>query len=121
MAPKTAKARQGETQPVVAPYTPTPKEDRAIQALSHRRAAKSPAPRITVTHTKGKPAQIASDHPDPITGGQLLMAALGTTSHAFAYGLLDQLVDAGSKGAKADEDGVNFMLAVIAGLEPRDE
>ncbi len=121
MATKTAKARQAEAKPVAAPYRPTPKEDRAIQALSHRRAAKHPTPRIKVTHTKGKPAQIASDHPDPITGGQLLMAALGTTSHDFAYGLLDQLVDAGSKGTKADEDGINFMLAVIAGLEPRDE
>jgi hypothetical protein len=121
MATKTAKARQTETKPVAAPYTPTPKEGQVIQALSHRRAAKSAAPRITVTHTKGGPAQIASDHPDPITGGQLLMAALGTTSQAFAYGLLDQLVGAGSKGAKADADGINFMLAVIAGLEPRDE
>ena len=121
MATKTAKARQAEAKPVAAPYRPTPKEDRAIQALSHRRAAKPAAPRITVTHTKGKPAQIASDHPDPTTGGQLLMAALGTTSHAFAYGLLDQLVEAGSKGAKADQDGINFMLAVIAGVEPRDE
>src|SRR4051812_22706636 len=123
MATKTAKARQAEAKPVAAPYRhrPTPKEDRAIQALRHRRAAKHPTPRIKATHTEGKPAQIASDHPDPITGGQLLMAALGTTSQAFAYGLLDQLVDAGSKGAKADEDGINFMLAVIAGLEPRDE
>ena len=121
MATKTTKARQAEAKPVAAPYRPTPKEDRAIQALSHRRAAKPAAPRITVTHTKGKPAQIASDHPDPTTGGQLLMAALGTTSHAFAYGLLDQLVEAGSKGSKADEDGINFMLAVIAGLEPKDE
>ncbi len=83
---KTTKARQAETKPMVAPYTPTPKEDRAIQALSYRRAEKHPAPRIKVTHTKGKPAQIASDHPDPITGSQLLMAALGTTSHDFAYG-----------------------------------
>src|SRR4051794_32591467 len=124
MATKTAKARQAEakpTKPLAAPYRPTPKEDRAIQALRYRRAEKHPTARIKVTHTKGGPAQIASDHPDPITGGQLLMAALGTTSHAFTYGLLDQLVDAGSKGAKADEDGINFMLAVIAGLEPRDE
>ena len=75
MATKTTKARQAEAKPVAAPYRPTPKEDRAIQALSRRRAAKPAAPRIMVTHTKGKPAQIASDHPDPITGGRLLMAA----------------------------------------------
>src|SRR5215207_10882152 len=121
MATKTAKAKQAETKPVVAPYTPTPKEDRAIQALSHRRAAKHPVPRIKVTHTNGKPAEINSDHPDPITGGQLRMAALGTTSYDFSYGLLDQLAHASSKGSKADEDGLNFALAVVMGLEPRDE
>src|SRR5215207_2300427 len=116
MATKTTKTRQAETKPVVAPYTPTPREDRAIQALKHRRAAKPPTPRITVTHTEGEPAEIASDHPDPITGVQLRMAALGTTSDDFAYELLDQLAQASSKGSKADEDGLNFMLAVIAGV-----
>jgi hypothetical protein len=49
------------------------------------------------------------------------MAALGTTSYDFSDGLLDQLANASSKGAKSDEDGINFMLAVIAGVEPRDE
>src|SRR5215207_10657003 len=121
MATKTTKTKQAETKPVVAPYTPTPKEDRAIQALSHRRAAKHPVPRIKVTHTNGKPAEIRSDHPDPITGGQLRMAALGTTSYDFSCGLLDQLAHASSKGSKADEEGIDFMLAVIAGVEPRDE
>jgi len=121
MTIKTAKARQAEPKPVAVPYTPTPKEDRAIQALRQRRAAKQPVPRIKVTHTKGEPAQISSDHPDPMTGAQLRMAALGTTSDDFSDGLLDQLAHASSKGAKADEDGINFMLAVIAGLEPRDE
>jgi hypothetical protein len=120
-ATKTEKAKQAKTKPVVAPYTPTPREDRAIQALKHRRAAKPPTPRITVTHTEGKPAQIVSDHPDPITGVQVRMAALGTTSHDFSCELLDQLAHASSKGSKADEDGINFMLAVIAGVEPKDE
>src|ERR1044071_4207674 len=109
MITKTAKAKRARTTGVVAPYTPTPREDRAIQALKHRSAAKHPTPRITVTHTEGEPAQIASDHLDPVTGGQLLMAALGTTSHDFSYGLLDQLAHASSKGSKTDEDGLNFM------------
>jgi hypothetical protein len=121
MATKTTKAKRAETKPVVAPYTPTLREDRTIQTLKHRRAAKPPTPRIKVTHTEGEPAEISSDHPDPITGGQLRMAALGTTSHDFAFGLLNQLAQASSKGSKADEDGINFMLAVIAGIEPRDE
>jgi len=49
------------------------------------------------------------------------MAALGTTSYDFADGLLTQLARASSKGSKADENGINFMLAAIAGIEPKDE
>ena len=88
MAAKRAKARKAETKPVVAPYTPTPKEDRAIQALRQRRAARPPTPRIKVTYKEGEPAQIVPDHPDPVVGSELRRAALGTTSHDFSYGLL---------------------------------
>jgi hypothetical protein len=121
MPTKTAKAKEAEAKPVAVPYAPTPKEDRAVQALSHRRAAKHPVPRIKVTHAKSGPAEIRSDHPDPMTGIQVRMTALGTTSYDFSCALLDQLAHASSKGAKVDEDGINFMLAVIAGVEPRDE
>ena len=49
------------------------------------------------------------------------MQALGTTSIDFSSGLLGQLANAASKGPNADEDGINFMLSVVKGLEPRDE
>jgi hypothetical protein len=49
------------------------------------------------------------------------MQALGTASVDFSHGLLGQLANAASKGPKADEDATNFALAVVTGLEPRDE
>jgi len=49
------------------------------------------------------------------------MQALGTASVDFSHGLLGQLANAASKGPKADEDANNFALAVVMGLEPRDE
>ena len=120
MAAKSAKARKAETKPVVAPYELTPEQNRALRSLFDQKAAKRPVPRMKVTQ-EGDRARIAPDHPDPIAGSVLLTHALGTTSDDFSDGLLNQLVSAGSKGAKADESGINFMLAVVTGLEPRDE
>jgi hypothetical protein len=50
-----------------------------------------------------------------------LLKAVGSTDGDFLRGLTTQLVNAGSQGPKADEHGINFMLAVIKGIEPRDQ
>ncbi len=39
----------------------------------------------------------------------------------FLNGLLKQLANAGSQGESVDESGLNFMLAVIKGVEPKDQ
>jgi hypothetical protein len=49
------------------------------------------------------------------------MAAIGTTSPDFLAGLVTQLANAGSKGKNLDQAGINFMLAVVKGIEPKDE
>jgi len=51
----------------------------------------------------------------------LLTQALGTTSYDFSDGLLSQLLGAGSQDPQARERDLNFMLAVVTGLEPKDE
>ena len=51
----------------------------------------------------------------------LLMEALGTTDPDFLDGILCQLFKVGSRGGKADERGLNFMLSVVKGVKPRDE
>jgi hypothetical protein len=48
------------------------------------------------------------------------MRAIGTADLDFCDGLTLQLVNA-SKGQGPSEKAVNFMLAVIKGIEPRDE
>jgi hypothetical protein len=50
-----------------------------------------------------------------------LLRAVGSTDGDFLHGLTKQLVNAGSQGPKADEDGINFMLAVVKGIEPKDQ
>jgi hypothetical protein len=46
---------------------------------------------------------------------------LGSSDSAFLYGLTKQLINAGSQGPAPDESGMNFMLAVIKGIDPRDQ
>jgi hypothetical protein len=50
-----------------------------------------------------------------------LLKAIASTDGDFLHGLTKQLVNAGSHRPKADEHGINFMLAVVKGIEPRDE
>jgi len=52
-------------------------------------------------------------------GGAALMAALGTGDRHFMGGLLMQLGKI--SGQTADPEGLNFLLAAVEGIEPRDE
>ena len=71
--------------------------------------AKRQAPRIKM---RGK---------EMIVSREDMMRALGTDSAEFTDGVLRQLANAVSLGGGADEEAINFALAVIAGIEPKDE
>lgn len=94
-------------------YEPTAREQASISAVSARM---KPSPRFNVKGT-----EIENNHPDPATGTALLMEALGTTDLDFLVGLTKQLANAGTKGQKLDESALNFMLAMVKGIEPRDQ
>ena len=79
--------------------------------------AKRQAPRIKMKNGK----EMRVDHKDEVVGWQHLMASLGTDSADFMSGAISQLANAVSKGEDANEQGINFALAVIAGVEPQDE
>jgi len=49
------------------------------------------------------------------------MEALGGADQDFVNGLLSQLANAGSKGRQIDERGLNFMLSVAKGIQPKDQ
>ena len=96
----------------------TSQERTAIEKFLARNAA-NPAPRLKVQ--KGQTATISPDHPNVLVGQTLLMDALGTGDLDFYNGLLNQLATAGSKGGQVDERGLNFMLSVMKGVQPRDQ
>ena len=49
------------------------------------------------------------------------MGALGTTDTDFMDGLITQLANAGTQGRTVDGRGLNFMLSVVKGVEPKDQ
>jgi len=69
----------------------------------------------------GAKGAVTIDYPDKAFGQIALLKAVGTSDDDFLAGLLKQLINAGSQGPNADESGTNFMLAVVKGVEPRDQ
>jgi hypothetical protein len=82
-------------------------------------ARKKAAPRLKVG--PGAKGAVTVDYPDKAFGQIALMKALGTTDEDFLKGLVAQLVSVGSQGSTPEESGTNFMLAVVKGIEPRDQ
>ncbi len=105
---------------VAKPYEQTPEERVAVKAMAARKKELPVAPRVKVSE-KGGVAQLSLDHPDFAVGHILLMEALGTAELDFLNGLLGQLANAGSQGKSVDESGLNFMLSVMKGIEPKDQ
>ena len=99
------------------PYEPTPMEAEAIAAYRAAKGARGPRIKVSI---EGDVAKINHDHPDANTGAVAVMRAMGTTDRDFFDGLMSQLVNAG-QGQGRSENAVNFMVAVIKGIEPRDQ
>jgi hypothetical protein len=97
----------------------TAAERTAIDKHFARREAK-PSVRLKVSKNGNDP-QIRFDHPDEQIGQALVMEALASGDWDFLDGILNQLVNASAQGQDIDERGLNFMLSVIKGIEPRDQ
>ncbi len=92
----------------------------AVDANIAKARERPPAPALKIKTENGVD-KFSIDHPDKMLGLNLLMEATGTTDVKFLHGLIGQLVNAGSKNGKPVEDDVNFVLAVVKGVEPRDQ
>jgi hypothetical protein len=103
---------------VIPEYEPTPRDREAMAAYFARKDARKPSPRMTVTNKKGV-AELAVAHPRPEIGQALLMEALGIGDLDFWDGLVRQLAVVGGQGTL--ERDLNFMLAMVKGIEPRDQ
>jgi hypothetical protein len=102
------------------PYVPTPRERAAAEAYFARKEKSRPSPRMKVS-MQGDVAKLAPDHPEPEIGQSLLMEARGTADPYFLDGLLGQLANIATQGRAVDERELNFLLAVVKGIEPKDQ
>jgi hypothetical protein len=100
-------------------YQPTEQEKTALGDHIARLNAAPTAPRIKVTKDASA-TKIGPDHPNELVGRGLLMEALGTADYSFGNGLIMQLANASMHDREVDEADVNFMLAVVKGIKPRD-
>src|SRR5262249_4558019 len=102
-----------------AAYKVTAAERTAVDRHFARRESK-PQVRLKI-FKKGNEPQIEFDHPDKQIGQALVMEALASVDWDFLHGILNQLASASANGQNTDEHGLNFMLSVIKGIEPRDQ
>ncbi len=99
---------------------PTAEERTALAPLVKKLRARPKIPTVNLSAKDGA-AKISVDHPDQRIGQMLLMSALGTSDAEFFNGLLSNAVNAGTQGASTDASGVNFVLAVVKSIAPKDE
>src|SRR5215831_1568957 len=117
MASRETKKQQTEEKAV---HKMTAAERAAIEKYLARHKAKAkPSVRFKVSKNGSVP-QIEFDHPDKLIGSALLMDALATADEDFVNGIVDQIANASAHGQDI-ERGLNFMLSVIKGIEPRDQ
>src|SRR5438093_5250639 len=80
----------------------------------------NPSIRFKVSNNGSNP-QIRFYHPHQLIGKALVMDALASADRDFLNGMVNQLANASSRDQDIDERGLNFMLSVIKGIEPRDQ
>lgn len=52
---------------------------------------------------------------------EFLMEIFGSKDKKFIYGLLEQIIQAGTQGRSTEGRGVDFMLSVVKGIKPKDQ
>jgi hypothetical protein len=112
--------KKKKAEPAKPKWVPSEQERAALDAYFARvKEAPSVAPRIKIS--EGETTKVSLDHPEQAIGIALLSQAFGTTDFTFGRGLIDQLVKAGRKKDRYDEETINFMASVIKSIKPRDE
>jgi hypothetical protein len=98
-------------------YEPTPEEQAARKVFRER---KNRTPRVKAT-PKPPGIELSVEHPDQQIGWTVLMRALATDDRDFLSEIVTELGRACADSKTVNEQRVNFMVAVIKGIEPRDQ
>lgn len=117
---KRKTGKPASAQPEKQEYTPTPLEAEIWDAQAANKARKL-SPKLKIQKDASGSYTVGPNHKDPCTGYVLLMHALGTMDFYFLRGVINQSVNATKNNSGPDEETANFMLAVMQGIEPRDQ
>ena len=101
------------------PYIPTPHESAAAQRYLDRRKQRGAAPRFRVQQ-RGNSVSIDPDHPKPICAHAAVADMLCTSDSGFSSGILGQLANIACTGSKLTAKELNFTLAMVKEIGPRD-
>ena len=94
----------------------TPREVDALEKMLAGRF--EGVPRLKISKSEDG-SGIITEHMDNVAGLALNMEAIATTDADFFAGIVGQLSMA--EGGEPDEQKLNFMLAVVKGIKPRDQ
>jgi hypothetical protein len=75
---------------------------------------------MKVSEAKGR-IEVPPDHINPLYGQAQLMKAFATVEVDFFAEILLHLANTARQDHKVDERALNFMIAVIKGLQPKDQ
>jgi hypothetical protein len=117
--PARSPALSPNPEPQPKPYVPTEHERAAAERVTDRTKRHPPSPRFKVDYS-GSDAKVTGDHPDPACNFILLTDAMGTGNVRFAEGLLHQIVNLSRSGKELKASELNFLLATIQEIRPRD-
>jgi len=101
------------------PYELTRMETEAVAAFTAAKTTRGP--RLKVELEARDKVRLGVDHPDQAVGTVAPMKAIGTVDLDFYDGLMGQLVNASRERNALSQNGTNFMLSVVKGIEPRDQ
>ena|GEM_PF-410002 len=120
---RIARAWMPQEIPPAPPVAPTPAEERQIHHAQKQVGTKMPAPEVRIGQDAHGHPVLGLPHTDEAGWQVQMKAAFGTTSGAFVDAEILRLV-AALQATRDDlplETKINAALAVIAGVDPRNE
>jgi hypothetical protein len=105
---------------IAKPYEPTPLERKAVASYKSREKALAPLPAFVAKTTDGS-VRLDLDHPDLMTGYAVVAEAIKSNSLDYFTGCTSALASLSQKGSEVDARTLNYAVAMVAGIEPRDQ
>lgn len=104
----------------VALYEPTDAERQAMKDWNKFRRAHPPLPRMDVSQ-QGATANIGPEHEDLGTGTALQMHAVSAAYPEYYSGILTAIGNVGTSKGRVSADKIDYLIAMVAGIKPRDQ